>query len=120
MQRKAKIVATIGPSCDEEDSLGRLIDAGLDVARLNFSHGTHQSHGEIIARIRRLSEEHNKPITILQDLQGPKLRVGRLPEGGIELKSGQTLILKPVDEMIVRQLLMKAKYLKFRWMSPTW
>jgi pyruvate kinase len=99
MQRKAKIVATIGPSCDEEDSLGRLIDAGLDVARLNFSHGTHQSHGEIIARIRRLSEEHNKPITILQDLQGPKLRVGRLPEGGIELKSGQTLILKPVDEM---------------------
>jgi pyruvate kinase len=97
MQRKAKIVATIGPSCSKEDALGRIIEAGLDVARLNFSHGSHQSHGEIIARIRRLSEEHNKPITILQDLQGPKLRVGWLPEDGIELKSGQTLILKPVE-----------------------
>jgi pyruvate kinase len=98
MHRKAKIVATIGPSSSSEAVLGQLIEAGLDVARLNFSHGTHESHGETIALIRRLSEEHNKPITILQDLQGPKLRVGRLPEGGIELKSGQTIILKPVEE----------------------
>jgi pyruvate kinase len=96
-KRKAKIVATIGPSSNSEAVLGRLIDAGLNVARLNFSHGTHESHGETIALIRRLSEEHNKPVTILMDLQGPKLRVGRLPEGGIELKSGQTIILKPVE-----------------------
>jgi pyruvate kinase len=96
--RKAKIVATIGPSSSSEETLGRLIDAGLDVARLNFSHGTHESHGAIIARIRKLSDEHNKPVTILQDLQGPKLRVGRLPDGGIPLKSGQMIILKPVEE----------------------
>jgi pyruvate kinase len=98
MQRKAKIVATIGPSCSSDNVLGRLIEAGLDVARLNFSHGTHDTHGQTIALIRRLSEEYNKPVTILQDLQGPKLRVGKLPEGGIELKSGQTIILKPAEE----------------------
>jgi len=97
-QRKAKIVATIGPSSSNEEVLGELIDAGLDVARLNFSHGTHQSHGKTIDLIRRLSDEHNKPVSILMDLQGPKLRVGRLPDSGIPLKSGQTILLKPVEE----------------------
>jgi pyruvate kinase len=97
-QRKAKIVATIGPSSSNEEVLGRLINAGLDVARLNFSHGTHQSHGNTISLIRRMSEKLNKPVSILIDLQGPKLRVGRLPDGGIPLKSGQSIILKPAGE----------------------
>ena len=95
--RKAKIVATIGPSSQEEPVLRRLIEAGVDVARLNFSHGTHAEHQEKIERIRRLSDELNKPISILQDLQGPKLRVGKLPPGGIELVAGQNVALSNVE-----------------------
>ncbi|MBE0411302.1 MAG: pyruvate kinase, partial [Anaerolineales bacterium] len=93
MHRLTKIVATLGPASDNESILRKLISAGLDVARLNFSHGSHQSHGEIIDLLRRLSDEMGKPITILQDLQGPKLRVGILPEEGIELVAGQRLHL---------------------------
>lgn len=97
VNRKAKIVATIGPSSQEESVLRQLIDAGIDVARLNFSHGTHAEHQEKIERIRRLSAELNKPVSILQDLQGPKLRVGKLPEGGIELVAGQNVALTNVE-----------------------
>ncbi len=84
--------------------LREMILAGLNVARLNFSHGTHAGHGQVIARIRRLSQELDKPVTILQDLQGPKLRVGDLPKEGIELKSGAEIILKPVEEEEVEEI----------------
>ncbi len=93
MDRKAKIIATIGPSCQDESVLRSLIKAGLDVARLNFSHGTHEEHAARIASIRKLSAEANKPITILQDLQGPKLRVGNLPPEGVKLTVGQSIRL---------------------------
>ncbi len=99
MERRAKIVATIGPSSDSEEMLRKMIEAGLNVARLNFSHGTHQGHGDVIARIRKLSEEMSMPVTILQDLQGPKLRVGDLPNEGVQLTSGEEIVLKPVDEV---------------------
>lgn len=98
MDRKAKIVATLGPSSRDEATLRQLIAAGMDVARLNFSHGSHEDHGKLIHLIRRLSVEMGKPITILQDLQGPKLRVGALPGEGILLKAGQTIILTDVNE----------------------
>ncbi|TLN28671.1 pyruvate kinase [bacterium] len=98
MTRYAKIVATIGPSCEDVDTLRKLILAGVDVARLNFSHGTHEEHAERIARIRRLSDELHKPVTILQDLQGPKLRVGDLAPEGIQLKPEQAVVLTPVEE----------------------
>jgi pyruvate kinase len=97
MDRKAKIVATIGPSCKDEPMLRRLIQAGLDVARLNFSHGTHEDHGKWIECIRGLSQELNHPVTILQDLQGPKLRVGWLPETGIHLTAGQKVCLQSIS-----------------------
>jgi pyruvate kinase len=97
MERKARIVATLGPSCKDEATLAALIDAGLDVARLNFSHGTHEEHAERIAMIRQLSQEKNKPVSILQDLQGPKLRVGNLPEQGIKLVFGQKVKLASVE-----------------------
>ncbi len=93
MDRKAKIIATIGPSCQDETVLRSLIKAGLDVARLNFSHGTHEYHADRIASIRKLSAEANRPITILQDLQGPKLRVGNLPPEGVKLTVGQPIRL---------------------------
>lgn len=78
LNRKAKIVATIGPASESEAVLRNLIQAGLNVARMNFSHGTHEQHAERIRIIRRLSQELDVPVAILQDLQGPKIRVGKL------------------------------------------
>ncbi|NPV40736.1 MAG: pyruvate kinase [Anaerolineae bacterium] len=91
MKRRAKIVATIGPSSESRESLSALIQAGIDVARLNFSHGSHEEHQAKIKLIRELSIEFNKPISILQDLQGPKLRVGTLPKAGVSLTAGEVL-----------------------------
>jgi len=93
MNRFAKIVATLGPSSSDETTLRALIEAGMDVARLNFSHGTHQEHAEQIRILRRLSEEYGKPISILMDLQGPKLRIGDLKTDFLELESGQIVAL---------------------------
>jgi pyruvate kinase len=93
MNRNAKIVATIGPSCSDKKTLKRLIQAGMDVARLNFSHGSQEEHAARISLIRELSIECNKPISILQDLQGPKLRVGKLPGSGIRLIPGEPVKL---------------------------
>jgi pyruvate kinase len=76
-----------------------LIEAGMDVARLNFSHGTHPEHGERIAQIRRLSVQLGKPVSILQDLQGPKLRIGVLPQGIIQLKAGQMVNLTIAESL---------------------
>jgi pyruvate kinase len=92
MTRKAKIVATIGPACQSEETLERLILAGMNVARMNFSHGTHEEHAERIARIRRVSEKLGRSVGILQDLQGPKIRVGQLDEP-IQLAEGETVLL---------------------------
>src|SRR5512145_1807669 len=97
--RKAKIVTTIGPASQSESVLRRMIEAGADVARLNFSHGTHAEHAEKIGLIRKLSAELNKPVSILQDLQGPKLRVGKLPQDGIQLEVGQNVALTNVDSL---------------------
>ncbi len=76
--RKTKIIVTIGPSSSDENTLSRLIADGMDCARLNFSHGTHEQHATVIERIRRLAREHNRTVGILQDLGGIKLRLGQL------------------------------------------
>ncbi len=73
MTRRTKIVATMGPACQDEKTLLELVEAGVDVARLNFSHGTHEEQSKIFQSLRRISAQLNKPITILQDLQGPKI-----------------------------------------------
>lgn len=93
MKRFAKIVCTLGPSSSDEATILELIAAGMDVARLNFSHGTHETHADLIRTLRNCAKITGRPISILQDLQGPKLRVGKLPKEGIELKAGQTLSL---------------------------
>lgn len=90
--RNTKIVATIGPASDSEQVLEALIRAGMNVARLNFSHGTHEQHALRIGRIRAVSERLGKPVGILQDLQGPKIRVGRL-EAPLQLSAGEEVIL---------------------------
>jgi pyruvate kinase len=81
--RRAKIVATIGPASDSEEHLRRLMLAGMDVARINMSHGRREHHGEVIERIRRVSEEINKPIAVMVDLSGPKIRTGEMREGTV-------------------------------------
>jgi len=92
MTRNAKIVATIGPASQNEEVLERLIRAGMNVARMNFSHGTHDEHAARIATIRGISERVGTPVGILQDLQGPKIRVGDLPLP-IQLSEGETVQL---------------------------
>lgn len=91
--RHCKIVGTLGPASSDEKVLRDLIDAGLDIARLNFSHGSHDQHRRNIELIRRLAREAGRHVSLLQDLQGPKIRVGKLPEQGIELKQGKTYTL---------------------------
>jgi pyruvate kinase len=93
MERRARIVATIGPASQDESILQGLVEAGMDVARLNFSHGTHQDHALAYHRLRAVSERLSQPITILQDLQGPKIRVGEIQNGQVELHAGQRLTL---------------------------
>ncbi|MCP5054198.1 MAG: pyruvate kinase [bacterium] len=77
---KAKIVATIGPSSSDGEMLLKMIRSGMSVARLNFSHGSYEDHAAVVTRIRKLSESEDTPVAILQDLSGPKIRMGRLPK----------------------------------------
>lgn len=94
---RVKIVCTIGPACDDPEILEQLIDSGMNVARLNMSHGSHAYHAQNIQRIRDIAQKRNKPVAILGDLQGPKLRVGRMQEGGVSLKVGEELVLAAMD-----------------------
>jgi len=87
--RRTKIVCTIGPASRDPEVLRRLIAAGMDVARLNFSHGSRAEHAENVARIRAAAEALGRPVAILADLQGPKLRVGEMQEGGVLLEPGE-------------------------------
>jgi pyruvate kinase len=97
-RRRAKIVATLGPSCSTEMVFRELVRAGLDVARLNFSHGTHAEKLKLIEMVRKVSGEEGKPICILADLQGPKIRTGRLKNRiPVQLKTGQRLTITPRD-----------------------
>jgi pyruvate kinase len=91
--RKTKIVCTIGPASRDPQILEQLIHAGMNVARLNFSHGSHEEHGEHIANIRQISEKLNKPVAILQDIAGPKIRIGEFRDGAVTLESGQSFTL---------------------------
>ncbi len=91
--RKAKIVCTIGPSSADREMIFSLIKNGMDVARLNFSHGDYTTHKKAIKFIRDGSRRYNKPVAILQDLQGIKIRVGLIEGGAVELKKGRTLLL---------------------------
>ena len=91
--RKAKIVCTIGPASAEPSVLERLITSGMDVARLNFSHGTHDSHRAAIASIRTVAERLHRSVAIVQDLQGPRIRVGDLEGAGVEVAAEQRIRL---------------------------
>ena len=97
-RRRAKIVATLGPASNNEATFRELVRAGLDVARLNFSHGTHAEKLKLIEMVRKVSGEEGRPICILGDLQGPKIRTGRLENRiPVQLSAGQTLTITPRD-----------------------
>ena len=88
---RTKIVATVGPACSSKENLLKLIDAGVSVFRLNFSHGTHDDHLQVIERITSINREENKHISILADLQGPKLRVGQIENNALVLEPGDVV-----------------------------
>jgi pyruvate kinase len=94
MDRKAKIVATIGPASDSAEVMEKMIQAGMNVARLNFSHGSYESHAKLYAALRVKAKELNRPLAVLQDLQGPKIRVGVM-EKPITLNPGEKISLYP-------------------------
>src|ERR1700756_645757 len=95
-QRRAKIVATLGPASNTEPVFRKLVRAGVDVVRLNFSHGTHDEKLDLIQMIRKVSREERKPLCILGDLQGPKISTSKLKDRQpVLLKAGQRLTITP-------------------------
>jgi pyruvate kinase len=97
---KTKIVATVGPACDTYDKLLELVKAGVNVFRLNFSHGTHENKAMIIEQIRKINKTEPYNIAILADLQGPKLRVGEIENGGLKIEPGDTLTFTSKEKVV--------------------
>lgn len=93
INKKTKIIATVGPACNSKEKLWELVQAGVNIFRLNFSHGTHEQHLQVIKYIRELNKENNASISILQDLQGPKIRTNDVENNGVELVGGEKIII---------------------------
>ena len=91
--KKVKILATLGPAIQSSDDIRQLVEAGVNLFRLNFSHGEHADHAQRHAWVREVERQLNQPIGILMDLQGPKLRVGRFAAGKVQLQRGQAFRL---------------------------
>ena len=91
--RRTKLVCTIGPACDSEEMLTALVRAGMNVARINFSHRDSGYHRELIRRIKKIREHLETPVAILQDLQGPKIRIGKIETGNVWLERGAPFVL---------------------------
>ncbi len=89
MSRRSKIVCTLGPASSSPERVGELIDAGMDVARLNFSHGEYEVHAQTLQNVRSEAEKRNRSVAVLLDLQGPKIRVGKFAKGAAQLAQGQ-------------------------------
>ena len=99
MQRKTKIIATLGPAVDSLEQISRLVEAGMDAARMNFSHGTADVHKQVFEWVHQAAEQHERAVTLLQDIQGPKIRVGSFPDDAITLEAGQEVRLLSGEEM---------------------
>jgi pyruvate kinase len=104
VNKKAKIVCTLGPASNTTEMLGKMILAGMDVARLNFSHGSYEAHEATLTAIREAEKSWEKPIAVLQDLCGPKIRTGLMTDGAIRLLAGEVLIIQaePVEGNVDR------------------
>ncbi len=95
--KRTKIVATLGPSSHTPETIESLIKNGVDIVRLNFSHGTHEDHGKLIRTVRAVSQKLGRPVGILQDLQGPKIRIGNIASGKVLLRDGQPFTITTRD-----------------------
>lgn len=93
MKKRTKIVCTLGPSSETKEVISQLVEHGMDVARLNFSHGSYENHAMLIQNVRGVGQEMNRPVAIMQDLQGPKIRIGRMPEEGVVIADEETVVL---------------------------
>jgi len=93
MDRKTKIIATIGPATGTEEAIGKMVAAGMDVARLNFSHGDHETHRRWAGWVHEAAADQGRAVAVLQDIQGPRIRVGTFPDGAVELADGSEVIL---------------------------
>ena len=93
--KRTKIVATIGPASETKTKIEQMIKSGLNVARLNFSHGTYEHHQMLINNLRTVAKKLKTRIAIIQDLQGPRIRIGEVAKAGIEVNSGDEVILVP-------------------------
>ncbi len=102
MRRKTKIIATLGPAVASLDAISRLVEAGMDVARLNFSHGAHADHRQNLEWVHAASEKHGRAVAVLQDIQGPKIRVGTFPGSHVTLQAGDEVRLLAGDEQAAR------------------
>lgn len=92
MKKRTKILCTLGPSCETVEMITHMVKAGMNIARLNFSHGTHENHAMLIERIRAVAEKTGEPLAVLQDIQGPKIRVGVLPKEGVVMTVGEEIV----------------------------
>ena len=99
MDRRTKIVCTLGPASSDRDTIRNLAVAGMDVVRLNFSHGTHETHRRLIDEVREIARQEGRIVPILQDLQGPKIRIGEIQHGGVLIHQGRrlTLTTNPIE-----------------------
>jgi pyruvate kinase len=97
--RRTKIICTIGPASESPERIKELLEAGMNVARLNFSHGSHEEHGRRIKNLRAVAEQHGTVLGILLDTKGPEIRTGSVPAEGVPLVNGQPFILDNIDEM---------------------
>lgn len=95
VRKKTKLVATLGPSCSDDETIRRMIEEGVNLFRLNFSHGQHADHAANIERVRRLSDQLGETVGVLQDIQGPKIRIGEVTGGEVQLKTGAIFRLVP-------------------------
>ena len=98
--RRTKTVATLGPALDDRDKLRAALEAGIDVVRLNFSHGTHDTHARRLRDVREMATRLDRNIGVLADLQGPKIRLGALPDDGIHLETDSEVVLLPGREQL--------------------
>ena len=123
MGKRVKIIATLGPATSNLDSIKKLIVCGVDVFRLNFSHGSHRDHATLVKRIRASSSELNKPVGIIQDLQGPKIRTGKVHgDSRVKLLTGHTVTIKHtgftnnrIGPCICRAIFNRLTYSKSIW-----
>ncbi len=97
INKKSRIVCTLGPASSSSEILGRMILAGMDVARLNFSHGTYEDHEAVLETLRQAESLWEKPVAVLQDLCGPKIRTGRMKDGGAELLPGRQIVIQAAE-----------------------